>query len=625
MKLQPGASFAFRTSFVDNHRRMSHVIGIDLGTTNSCVAIVENGAPVVIANKHGYKTTPSIVAIADDGERLVGQIAARQAITNPEATAYATKRLIGRDYDSDEVRSAQANVPYRIVSGRHGDVRIMLRDKEFSVPEVAAIILQEMRIVAEDYLGDAVDQAVVTVPAYFSDSQRQAVRDAGLIAGLDVLRIVNEPTAAALAYGFHKGENKTIAVYDLGGGTFDVSIVRVAADGTFRVIATTGDSFLGGEDFDDRIMQWLLDAFEAEHDISLRESPVAMQRLKQAAQKAKCELSSEQETEIQLPFIVTEGPNGPLNMHYQMTRAQLEALTGDLVERTIEICDHALRHANLKRGVDEVVLVGGQTRMPAVSRAVTQHFGKAPSKSIHPDECVAVGAAIQGAAMLRQIEDVNLEDVTAHSLGIATAGDVFDPIIVANTRVPCRVPSLFTTSRDGQERLKIVVLEGESKRASENHRLQEFALAGLRSAAAGALEVEVAFTIDEDGIFSASAKDLETGQETRIEITADGGLSPQELQELTDEHAAYLEQRRGDEILEGIRQSAETLVAGIDRALERLGAIVTKSPDAVEAEEIARSVVDKARARLPVASRGELAEHLVLLEDAAQRLEPFNR
>ncbi|MCA9533959.1 MAG: molecular chaperone DnaK [Myxococcales bacterium] len=605
---------------------MSHVIGIDLGTTNSCVAIVEGGTPTVIANKQGYKTTPSIVAITETGERLVGQIAARQSITNPLDTAYATKRLIGRDFDSEEVRTAQAHVPYRITGGRAGDVRVVLRGKEFSIPEIAAIILQEMRIVAEDYLNDTVDQAVVTVPAYFSDSQRQAVRDAGLIAGLDVLRIVNEPTAAAIAYGFHRGEDKTIAVYDLGGGTFDVSIVRVTRDGTFRVVATTGDSFLGGEDFDERVMEWLLEAFEAEHQVSLRDSPVAMQRLRQAAQKAKCELSTELQTEIQLPFIVTEGPTGPLNMHYRMTREQLEGLTEDLIERTIEICEHALKHANLgSHGVDEVVLVGGQTRMPAVSRAVSKHFGKAPSKSIHPDECVAVGAAIQGAAMLRQIEDVNLEDVTAHSLGIATAGDVFDPIIRANTRVPCRVPSLFTTSRDGQDRLKIVVLEGESKRASENQRLQEFALAGLRSAPAGSVEVEVAFTIDEDGIFSASAKDLETGQETRIEITADGGLSAQELQQLSDEHAEYLELRRGEELLEGLRQSAETLIADLERALDRLGALVKKSPEAQEAEELAREVVTRAKPQLAKASRGELAEHLVLLEDAARQIDPFAR
>ncbi|MCA9578049.1 MAG: Hsp70 family protein, partial [Myxococcales bacterium] len=463
-------------------------------------------------------------------------------------------------------------------------------------------------------------------PAYFSDSQRQAVRDAGLIAGLDVLRIVNEPTAAAIAYGFHRGEDKTIAVYDLGGGTFDVSIVRVTRDGNFRVIATTGDSFLGGEDFDERVMEWLVDAFEAEHQVSLRDSPVAMQRLRQAAQKAKCELSTETQTEIQLPFIVTEGPTGPLNMHYRMSREQLEGLTEDLIERTIEICDHALQHANLgSRGVDEVVLVGGQTRMPAVARAVSKHFGKAPSKSIHPDECVAVGAAIQGAAMLRQIEDVNLEDVTAHSLGIATAGDVFDPIIRANTRVPCRVPSLFTTSRDGQDRLKIVVLEGESARASENHSLQEFALAGLRSAPAGSVEVEVAFTIDENGIFSASAKDLETGQETRIEITGDSGMSQQELQQLSDEHADYLEMRRGEELVEGLRQSAETLVADLERALDRLGTIVKKSEAAQQAEDNAREVLSRAKPRLSGAGRGELAEHLVLLEDAARQLDPFSR
>ena len=381
------------------HSPMSYVIGIDLGTTNSCVAVVENGTPVVIANKHGYRTTPSVVAVTQAGERLVGQIARRQAVTNPTDTAYATKRLIGRDFRSDEVEAAQSIVPYRLVGGRTGDVRVVLQDKEYSIPEIAAMILQEMRIVAEDYLGEDVDQAVVTVPAYFSDSQRQAVRDAGLIAGLDVLRIINEPTAAAIAYGFARDGDRTLAVYDLGGGTFDVSIVKVGSQGSFRVLATTGDSFLGGEDFDERIVEWLIEAFQAEHDVDLRTDAGAMQRLKQAAQKAKCELSSELVADIQLPFLVAQGPSGPLNMHYTISREQLEGLTADLVERTIEICAHALAHAKLPAGVDEVVLVGGQTRMPAVARAVAEHFGHQPSKAIPPGRmCCDRGRAPGGGA-----------------------------------------------------------------------------------------------------------------------------------------------------------------------------------------------------------------------------------
>ncbi|MEM9865240.1 MAG: molecular chaperone DnaK, partial [Myxococcota bacterium] len=524
---------------------MGRVIGIDLGTTNCCVAVVEDRQPKVIANRQGYATTPSVVAITADQKRIVGQVASRQAITNPENTVYATKRLIGRPFDSVQVQQTLASVPYKIVQGPYEDIRVELQGKQYSIPEISAMLLQEMRVVAEDNLQEEVDQAVITVPAYFNDSQRQAVRDAGLIAGLDVLRIINEPTAAALAYGLQKSDKRLVAVYDLGGGTFDISIVEVTGGGVFRVVATTGDSFLGGEDFDARIVAWLTRGFQVQEGIDLRESPVAIQRLKQAAQQAKCDLSEIDTTEIQLPFVAT-GSNGPINMHYAISRGQLEKLTKDLVDRTLFICNRAMQIGKLEQGdIDDVVLVGGMTRMPLVQQAVAEFFGRQPSKGVHPDEVVALGAAIQGAALVDEIDDVSLEDVTAHALGIATAGDRFDVIIPGNTRVPCRVPSLFTTSRDDQDRVKIVVLQGESAKASENDLLQEFALANLRPAPAGELEVEVAFTIDQDGIFSVAAKDLETGEETAVEVTGDS-IDANELERMSQESNHHLEERRAE-------------------------------------------------------------------------------
>lgn len=599
----------------------SRVIGIDLGTTNCCVAVMEGRSPVVIANRGGYKTTPSIVAIGEDGQRAVGQIAARQAITNPEHTVYAAKRLIGRSFESAQVQQAIASSPYPIVAGPYGDVRIVLRDKQYSVPEISAMLLQEMRVVAEEHLEEQVEQAVITVPAYFNDSQRQAVRDAGLIAGLDVLRIINEPTAAALAHGFHRGEDKRLAVYDLGGGTFDISIVEVTASGTFSVIATTGDSFLGGEDFDERIMAWLIRGFEVQEGVDLRGSPIALQRLKQAAQKAKCELSTLESAEIQLPFIVSSGPTGPLNMHYAITREQLEKLTADLVERTLFICERAMEIGKLSPGdIDDVLLVGGMTRMPRVQETVADFFGRTPNKGVHPDEVVALGAAIQGAALVNQLDDVSLQDVTAHSLGIATAGDHFDVLIPGNTRVPCRVPSLFTTSRDEQDRLKIVVLQGESAHASENDLLQEFALTRLRSAAAGEVEVEVAFGIDEDGIFSVSAKDLETGEETTVEITGES-MDAEELERMSRESHEYLEERRAGEAEERLRQGVESLVAELERIFPDAERTAAGNPMHTLTITHARHAVDVARKALVDGGRGALAEQVVVLEDAKSMLE----
>lgn len=603
---------------------MGRVIGIDLGTTNCCVAVMEGHTPAVIANKQGYTTTPSIVGIAEDGKRVVGQLASRQAITNAEHTVYATKRLIGRQFNSPQVQQSQQNVPFKIVEGPYNDVRIELRQKQYSIPEISAMLLQEMRVIAEEHLQEEVDQAVITVPAYFNDAQRQAVRDAGLIAGLDVLRIINEPTAAALAYGFHRSENRTLAVYDLGGGTFDISIVQVTEGGVFRVIATTGDSFLGGEDFDARIMAWLIRGFQVQENIDLRKSPVALQRLKQAAQSAKCELSELDSTEIQLPFIHS-GTSGPLNMHYAITRAQLEKLTRDLVERTLFICERAMQIGDLQKyDIDEVVLVGGMTRMPLVQTQVADFFGRAPSKGVHPDEVVALGAAIQGAALAHEIDDVSLEDVTAHALGIATAGDHFDVIIPGNTRVPCRVPSLFTTSRDDQDRVKIVVLQGESTSASDNDFLQEFALTNLRRAPAGELEVEVAFTIDEDGIFSVSAKDLETGEETYVEITGET-MDDEELDRMSSESTEYLEERRAEEASERMTQGVHTLISDLERMFPDAERWAAGNPMHTLTITHARHATATARGSLATGRRGELAEQLVILEDAKSMLEKLLR
>ncbi len=605
---------------------MSRVIGIDLGTTNCCVAVVEDGAPIVIANRQGYKTTPSTVAITEDGQRIVGQVAVRQAITNPEHTVSAFKRLIGRVYDSPQVRAAQETMPFKIVEGPNDDIRVVLREKQYSIPEISAMLLQEMRVVAEEYLQEEVDKAVVTVPAYFGDSQRQAVRDAGLIAGLDVLRIINEPTSAALAYGFGRGVDKTVAVYDLGGGTFDISLVRVGGDGVFTVVATTGDSFLGGEDFDERIMAWLIRGFQVQEQVDLRDSPIALQRLKQAAQKAKCELSAVESTEIQLPFVVSSGPSGPLHMHYEINRAQLEHLTRDLVDRTLDICRDAMAMANLGTDdIDDVLLVGGMTRMPRVQSAVEDLFGRPPSKGVHPDEVVALGAALQGAALADEIGGVTLRDVTAHSLGIATAGDRYDVIIPLNTQVPCRVPSYFTTNRDQQRRIKIVVLQGESGRASDNDLLQDFALTGIRPATAGDVEVEVAFEIDADGIFSASATDLETGEQTVVEVLGNSGISEEELERLREESAAQLEDRRGSEAHEQMRHGVRGLLVELHRLFLEVEKWLENHPTAMITLEHTRVAAEQAEQVLDRDKRREIAEQVVILEDAKGMLEKLLR
>ncbi|HSO35627.1 MAG TPA: molecular chaperone DnaK [Labilithrix sp.] len=575
---------------------MEKVIGIDLGTTNSCVAIVENGTPVVIPNRGGYKTTPSMVAVTEAGKRLVGHIAKRQAITNAENTVYAAKRLIGRKWNSPQVKNAVATSSYRIVEGPHNDVRIVLRDKEFSVPEISAMVLQEMKVIAEDYLGETVSKAVVTVPAYFNDNQRQATKDAGEIAGLDVIRIINEPTAAALSYGFGRNIEKTVAVYDFGGGTFDISILEIGAHGVFKVIATAGDTFLGGEDIDARIIDWLVSGFKEEHGIDLRQDRMALQRLKDAAEKAKCELSSVRETEVNLPFIISSGRNEALHLQRTLTRQTLEELSDDLIERTVDICKQTLEDAKLgKDEIEEVVLVGGMTRMPKIQQSVQGFFEKEPNKGVHPDEVVALGAAIQGAALVDDKQEMVLLDVTPHALGIMTFGSYFEELIPQNTTVPTHRTKIFTTSRDHQTAVKILVMQGESQRAEENELLGEFILTGLRRAPKGQVEIEVTFEINADGIVSVRAKDLETGLEQSIQVTATSGLTKDEIKTMMDNAKDDLVDRRSSEEFEAAKQEAEKLIGEIEKLFPQVQQIVASSDFGRDAIEKAKAIVDKAR------------------------------
>jgi len=578
---------------------MDKVIGIDLGTTNSCVAIVENGIPTVIPNRGGYKTTPSMVAVTEAGKRLVGHIAKRQAITNAENTVYAAKRLIGRKWNSPQVKNSVATSSYRIVQGPHNDVRIVLREKEYSVPEVSAMVLQEMKLIAEDYLGAEVGKAVITVPAYFNDNQRQATKDAGEIAGLDVIRIINEPTAAALSYGFGKNVEKTIAVYDFGGGTFDISILEIGSSGVFKVIATAGDTFLGGEDVDARVIDWLVQGFREEHGMDLRQDRMALQRLKDAAEKAKCELSTVRETEVNLPFIISSGRNEALHLQRTIDRQTLEGLSNDLVERTIDICRQTLADARLeKEDIEEVLLVGGMTRMPKIQLAVAEFFEREPCKGVHPDESVALGAGIQGSALVGDKHDMVLLDVTPHALGIMTQGGYFEELIPQNTTVPTHRTKIFTTSRDNQTAVKIVVMQGESERAEEDELLGEFILTGLRRAQKGTVEIEVNFEINADGIVSVHAKDLETSKEQSIEVTASSGLTRDEIRDMMEGAKDYMVERRTTEEFEAAKQEAERFVGEIERLLPQVEQIVAASDFGRDAIDKARSIVTKARSAI---------------------------
>src|SRR6187455_214228 len=571
---------------------MERVIGIDLGTTNSCVAVLEGDTPVVIPNRGGYKTTPSVVAVTEAGKRLVGHIAKRQAITNAENTVYAAKRLIGRKWSSPQVKNTIMTSSYAIVEGPHNDVRIKLRDKTYSVPEISSIVLQEMKIIAEDYLGEPVKKAVVTVPAYFNDNQRQATKDAGAIAGLDVIRIINEPTAASLAYGFGKNIDKTIAVYDLGGGTFDISILEIGSHGVFKVISTTGDTFLGGEDFDARIIDWLVSGFSEEHGVDLRQDRMALQRLRDAAEKAKCELSSVRETEINLPFVISTGRNEALHLQRTLSRQTLEKLTEDLVERTIDICRQAIGDAKLDVDeIEDVILVGGMTRMPVVQQSVATFFGREPNKSVHPDEVVAMGAAIQGAALVQEKQDMILLDVTPHALGIMTFGSYFEELIPQNTTVPTSRTKIFTTSRDNQTAVKILVMQGENDNAEKNEFLGEFVMTGLRRAPKGHVEIEVTFEINTDGIVAVKAKDLETGQAQSIEVTASSGLTEEEIKNMVRDAEGYMVERRTDEEFEAARQQAETLVDSIESLFPDVERVVGSADFGRDAIAKARVIV----------------------------------
>jgi len=549
---------------------MSKAIGIDLGTTNSCVAIMEGGEAKVIPNQEGGRTTPSVVAFTDSGERLVGQIAKRQAITNPLNTVFAVKRLIGRKYDDPEVQKDIKILPYKIVRAENGDAHIEIRGRVYSPAEISSMILAKMKQTAEEYLGEPVKDAVITVPAYFNDAQRQATKDAGRIAGLNVLRIINEPTAASLAYGLDKKKDERIAVFDLGGGTYDISILEIG-EGVFEVKATNGDTHLGGEDFDLRVMNYLADEFMKDQGIDLRKDRMALQRLKEAAEKAKMELSTSLETEVNLPFITADA-TGPKHLLIKLTRAKLEALVEDLIDKVEDPCRQALKDANLSpQDIDEVILVGGMTRMPKVQEKVKSIFGRDPHKGVNPDEVVAIGAAIQAGVLKGEVKDVLLLDVTPLSLGIETLGGVFTKIIERNTTIPTRKSQIFSTAADNQTAVTIHVLQGEREMAADNKTLGRFELYGIPPAPRGVPQIEVTFDIDANGIVHVSAKDLGTGKEQSIRIVASSGLSEEEIQKLIKEAELHAEEDRRKKELAEARNQADSLIYTTEKSLKELG------------------------------------------------------
>ena len=563
---------------------MSKVIGIDLGTTNSCVSVMEGSDPKVIENTEGGRTTPSMVAFTEDNEKLVGQSAKRQAVTNPEATLFAIKRLIGRTFDDPMTKKDIDMVPYKIIKSESGDAWVEAKGEKYSPSQVSAFILQKMKETAESYLGETVNQAVITVPAYFNDAQRQATKDAGKIAGLDVLRIINEPTAASLAYGLDKKDGRTIAVYDLGGGTFDVSILEIG-DGVFEVKSTNGDTFLGGEDFDIALLNYLADEFKKENDIDLRQDKLALQRLKESAEKAKIELSSSMQTEVNLPFI-TANQSGPKHLTMKLTRAKLEALVEDLISRTINPCETALKDAGLSAGeIDEIVLVGGMTRMPKVAEQVKNFFGREPHKGVNPDEVVAMGAAIQAGVLQGDVKDVLLLDVTPLSLGIETLGGVFTRLIDRNTTIPTRKSQVFSTAEDNQSAVTIRVHQGEREMASDNKLLGQFDLVGIPPSPRGMPQIEVTFDIDANGIVNVSAKDKGTGKEQQIRIQASGGLSDDEIEKMVKEAEANRSEDQARRELVETKNQAEALIHTSEQNLKEHG-------DKVSDEE--KSSIEKA-------------------------------